>query len=298
MEPYTPEWAEPKKPASRPRTSSPWPGKWRRPKPQVVFHYGYRRAHHPNEIYLRRSLIILNALMGSPSKRQGRPLFQERPARPRAGGTSANTSSQELPKITAPRFDGSGGGTVPHRRRLPRQPPDAGPRHPERGPLPHQGPDRQPLRAPPVHPGQRRPARKALDKLDLIVAIDVNFSEIAWYADVILPESTYLERGDSIQAISGLKPQLYIRSQAVTPRYDTKPGWLDHQGAGPASGFGPVSSLTRPSRISGISSSRTLGVTIEDFDEKGFVVPDRSRPCGGTGRRTSSSRPPRGRSSW
>ena len=34
-------------------------------KPAVVFHYGYRGAHHPNEIYFRRSLIILNALMGS-----------------------------------------------------------------------------------------------------------------------------------------------------------------------------------------------------------------------------------------
>ena len=34
-------------------------------KPSVVFHYGYRGAHHPNEIYLRRSIIILNALMGS-----------------------------------------------------------------------------------------------------------------------------------------------------------------------------------------------------------------------------------------
>ena len=57
--------------------------------------------------------------------------------------------------------------------------------------------------------------RRALDKLDLIVAIDVNFSEIAWYADVILPESMYLERSDSIQVVTGLKPQLYMRRQAV-----------------------------------------------------------------------------------
>ncbi len=37
--------------------------------------------------------------------------------------------------------------------------------------------------------------RRALDKLDLIVAIDIHFNEFAWYSDVILPESIYLERG-------------------------------------------------------------------------------------------------------
>ena len=34
-------------------------------KPAVVFHFGYRGAHHVNEIYLRRSIMILNSLMGS-----------------------------------------------------------------------------------------------------------------------------------------------------------------------------------------------------------------------------------------
>jgi thiosulfate reductase/polysulfide reductase chain A len=33
--------------------------------------------------------------------------------------------------------------------------------------------------------------KKALDKLDLLVAIDVNYSETAWYADVLLPSATY-----------------------------------------------------------------------------------------------------------
>jgi len=37
-------------------------------------------------------------------------------------------------------------------------------------------------------------AQKAvLDNLDLLVAIDVNYSDTAWQADVILPEATYLE---------------------------------------------------------------------------------------------------------
>ena len=66
--------------------------------------------------------------------------------------------------------------------------------------------------------------KKALDKLDLIVAIDINYSDIAWYADVVLPESTYLERSDCIQQANGLKPQMFLRKQAVAPRYDTRDG--------------------------------------------------------------------------
>lgn len=62
-----------------------------------------------------------------------------------------------------------------------------------------------------------------LDKFELIVAIDLNFSDIAWYADVVLPESLYLERMDCVQQVNGLKPQLFLRSQAVAPRYDTLP---------------------------------------------------------------------------
>ena len=59
---------------------------------------------------------------------------------------------------------------------------------------------------------------KAFDKLDLVLAIDVNWSETAWHADVVLPESTYLERTDYVIARSGLKPKLALRRKAVEPR--------------------------------------------------------------------------------
>jgi thiosulfate reductase/polysulfide reductase chain A len=48
-----------------------------------------------------------------------------------------------------------------------------------------------------------------------VVAIDINYSDIAWYADVILPESTYLERTDCVQQANGPKPQMFLRRQAV-----------------------------------------------------------------------------------
>ncbi len=142
VEPYTPEWAEQETgiPANEIVTLA---REAAAAKPAVVFHYGYRGAHHPNEIYFRRSLIILNALMGTIEAKGG--LFFKKGPKAAGRGDIRKYVEQEFPKIKAPRFDGSGGRQVSHCRRLPRQSPDAGPRHPERGPLPHQGPDRQPL---------------------------------------------------------------------------------------------------------------------------------------------------------
>ena len=113
--------------------------------------------------------------------------------------------------------------------------------------------------------------RKALDKLDLIVAIDVNFSEIAWYSDVLLPESIYLERADSIQAVSALKPQLYMRRQAVCPRYDTRPGWLIIKQLAERLGLGRYFPYETIEDIWNFQL-QDMGVKIEDFDAKGFVA--------------------------
>ena len=38
--------------------------------------------------------------------------------------------------------------------------------------------------------------KNALDKLKFLVSIDVSYSETGWFSDVILPESTYLERAN------------------------------------------------------------------------------------------------------
>ena len=134
----TPRSGRQRKPASPPGRSSTFAREVAAAKPPVVFHYGYRGAHHPNEIYLRRSLIILNALMGSIEAKGG--LFfkkgmqaagRERPGQIRQPGPAQ--------ALGAP-FRRQRRGAIPHCRRRQRQPPDAGPRHPERGPLPHQGP--------------------------------------------------------------------------------------------------------------------------------------------------------------
>ena len=267
VEPYTPEWAEQETgiPAAEIVTLA---REAAAAKPAVVFHYGYRGAHHPNEIYFRRSLVILNALMGSIEAKGG--LFFKKGPGAAGRGDIGKYVDQEFPKIKVPRFDGSGKDKFPVA--------DASHGNPQM--LAHAilKEDPYPIKALIINrfePLQSIPdaanTRRALDKLDLIVAIDVNFSEIAWYADVILPESIYLERADSIQLTPGLKPQLYMRRQAVSPRYDTRPGWLILKQLAQRLDLGKYLPYETIEDIWNYQL-KYLGVTIEDFDAKGFVV--------------------------
>jgi thiosulfate reductase/polysulfide reductase chain A len=66
---------------------------------------------------------------------------------------------------------------------------------------------------------------EAIKKLDFITVIDVLPVEIAGWADVVLPESTYLERCDELWAPSYKEPFLAVRQEVVPPMYDSKPGW-------------------------------------------------------------------------
>jgi thiosulfate reductase/polysulfide reductase chain A len=70
-----------------------------------------------------------------------------------------------------------------------------------------------------------RKTLKAIQELDLLVVIDVLPAEIAGYADVVLPECTYLERHDDLYAGSFKQPFIALRQPAVAPMYDSKPGW-------------------------------------------------------------------------
>ena len=46
-----------------------------------------------------------------------------------------------------------------------------------------------------------------------------------WFADVILPESTYLERANILGQMNGPVPVFTMRDQAIAPRFDSRPAW-------------------------------------------------------------------------
>ena len=66
---------------------------------------------------------------------------------------------------------------------------------------------------------------KAIDKLDLMVVVDTMPAEIAGYADVVLPEVTFLERHDELVSGWGRQGWVALRQPVVEAPHDQKPGW-------------------------------------------------------------------------
>ncbi|MGE5341916.1 MAG: molybdopterin-containing oxidoreductase family protein [Candidatus Omnitrophota bacterium] len=65
----------------------------------------------------------------------------------------------------------------------------------------------------------------AIQALDLLVAVDILPAEITGWADVVLPECTYLERYDDIRVSQGKQPQIALRMPAFEPKFNSKPAW-------------------------------------------------------------------------
>src|SRR5690606_15830560 len=66
---------------------------------------------------------------------------------------------------------------------------------------------------------------EALNNLELFVVVDTMPMEITGYADVVLPECTYLERWDDLRVVHGRIPNIALRMPAAEPKYNTKPAY-------------------------------------------------------------------------
>ncbi|MFT7824629.1 MAG: molybdopterin-dependent oxidoreductase [Sulfurimonas sp.] len=62
-----------------------------------------------------------------------------------------------------------------------------------------------------------------LKKMELVVCIDTMPSDTVMYADVVLPECTYLERTDPVKTFGGVEPSIAQRNRVVDPLFETKP---------------------------------------------------------------------------
>jgi len=66
---------------------------------------------------------------------------------------------------------------------------------------------------------------EAIKKLDLLVVVETHPSEIAGWADVVLPDTTFLERHDDFYVGWGRQGWAAIRQPVVAPPDDQKPAW-------------------------------------------------------------------------
>ena len=73
---------------------------------------------------------------------------------------------------------------------------------------------------------QRQNTLKAIEKLEFLAVVDVLPVDQVNYADLVLPEATYLERYDPPAFVTTAKrPYVAIRQPASEPLYESKPGW-------------------------------------------------------------------------
>ncbi len=265
IEPYTPEWAE-KETGIPANEMYAFCREIAQDAPHVIFHPGWMRARYRQAFWESRTTYLLNILLGA-IEVPGGLVFAKGPKD--AGRKGLNSLGVNLPKVEEKRADGAG-WKFKHI--------NAGPGLLHRAFEAIKTEDPYPVKAYIVHrhdpmTGLPDPEAQAevFKNLDLIVVVDVNWSETSKYADVILPESSYLERSDIIATQKGLKPGFRFRQAAIEPMYDTKPGWWIYIELAKRLGKGdhfPYSSIEDlwQAQLDG------TGVTIQDLEKKGFVT--------------------------
>lgn len=71
---------------------------------------------------------------------------------------------------------------------------------------------------------------EAIQNLELLVVVDTMPMEITGWADVVLPECTYLERYDNIRLEQGREANIALRAPVHPPKYNSKPAyWIARQ---------------------------------------------------------------------
>ncbi len=66
---------------------------------------------------------------------------------------------------------------------------------------------------------------EAMDAIEFMVVVDTMPMDVTGYADVVLPECTYLERYDDIRSATNREPSIAVRVPVVEPKYNSKPAW-------------------------------------------------------------------------
>jgi thiosulfate reductase/polysulfide reductase chain A len=233
-------------------------------RPKVIFHPGWNLARYKDSFYASRAMHILNVLMGNIEMKGG--LFI-----PKGAGDCGKKGIRQidLGKPEIKRGDGVGWEFT----------------HFDKGPgLAHlffnrmMKEDPYPIKAwiamrHDLFSGMPDPERQkeALDKCDLLVSIDTNYSEFGWFSDVILPESTYLERDTPIVQQKALKPRLTMRRKAVEPKYDTKAAWEIFRDLAKRLDLGESFPIFETIEDFWAWQLEPTDYSLADFDEKGFV---------------------------
>jgi thiosulfate reductase/polysulfide reductase chain A len=261
--PYTPEWAAAETGVDAAALRS-FVQELAAAGPAVIWHPGWMAARYRDSFYICRSIYIINALLGAFGAKGGLP-FANKPSD--VGGRGLKSFMDLYPKPAEKRADGVGWRHLqfeegPGLAHLLFQAMETADPYPVKAYIAYR---HDPLMG---FPDPQR-LKEIFANLELMVAVTFTWSDTAWFADVVLPLSPYLERESIIATKNGLKPHFFVRQRAVEPRYDTRADWeivsgLSRRLGLKALAFDQVADLWR-FQLEG------TGVSIEDFDATGQV---------------------------
>jgi thiosulfate reductase/polysulfide reductase chain A len=212
LQTHTPEWAYPET-GIDPETIRATAREMARFRPATLVHPGRHVNWYGNDAQRSRAIALLNALLGSWGRKGGfyQPVSMDVPAYP----------YPPYPKPARPKVDNPDHKYPFAHEALTTGIRDAtltGQPYPIKGwfvyatNLLHALPD-------------QAATIRAIQQLDLLVVVDVIPSEIAGWADVVLPESVYLERHDELNPELFKEPFIALRQPVVEAPHDQKPNW-------------------------------------------------------------------------
>ena len=263
IEPYTPEWAEGETGVDAGQLRQ-FVRRLAEAAPAVIWHPGWMAARYRNSFYVCRSIYIINALLGSIGAKGGLPLV----SKPGDVGRKGLRKFMDLyPAPDEKRADGVG-WRYPHFEKGPGlahllyKAMESGDPYPVKAYIAYR---HDPLMG---FPDPDR-LKQVFDCLDLLVAVTFSWSDTAWYADVVLPLSTYLERESIIACKNTLRPYFFVRQRALEPCYDSRSDWQIVGGLArrlglPELDYDTIDDIWR-FQLEG------TGVTPEDFKGSGLV---------------------------
>ncbi len=265
IEPYNPEWAAKEAEISSGEIVT-IAHEMAEAMPAVILNQGWMTAWTENDYFLRRSIYMIYALLGG-YEAKGGLLFNK--GESDAGYKSLKKLVDGPPKVEKKRFDGVGwkykhlSADYGLAQMLPYAILNEDP-YPVKAFINYRF---DPLSSFP----DPKAYEEGLKKLDLLVTIDVNYSHTGWISDLVLPECTYLERTDPVIVKSGPKPALWLRRQAVQPRYDSKPKLWILKHLADRLGIGHYFPSDNAEQVIEYQL-KDMGIRLEDFDATGVVA--------------------------
>jgi thiosulfate reductase/polysulfide reductase chain A len=212
LSPFTPEWAYPET-GIEPRVIRETAHEMARYKPATLVHPGRHATWYGDDTQRSRAIALLNALLGSWGRKGGFyvPTSMDVPGYPYPPYPESKRGKVDNPGARYP-FASEAISTGIRDATLTGQP------YPVRGWLTYATNLIHAL------PNEAETIR-AIESLDLLAVVDVIPSEIAGWADVVLPETVYLERYDDINVELFRESFVALRQPVVHAPHDQKPNW-------------------------------------------------------------------------